>query len=114
MHLQPFSCVLFFWQVENPKYRLISKLSLRPVRKLPDALVIGVKKSGTRALLEFLRLHPDVRAAGSEVHFFDKFYHKGFDWYRYVLGGILYLCNETYTRLNFVNLDKIVSHFHKP
>lgn len=51
-------------------------------RKLPDALVIGVKKGGTRALLEFIRLHPDVRAAGSEVHFFDKFYEKGFQWYR--------------------------------
>ncbi|RVE51617.1 hypothetical protein evm_003749 [Chilo suppressalis] len=52
------------------------------VKKLPDALIIGVKKCGTRALLEFLRIHPDVRAAGSEVHFFDKFYHKGFEWYR--------------------------------
>ncbi|XP_013199923.2 heparan sulfate glucosamine 3-O-sulfotransferase 3A1 [Amyelois transitella] len=51
-------------------------------KRLPDALVIGVKKCGTRALLEFLRLHPDVRAAGSEVHFFDKYYHKGFEWYR--------------------------------
>uniref|UniRef100_A0A0A9XTT8 Heparan sulfate glucosamine 3-O-sulfotransferase 3A1 n=2 Tax=Lygus hesperus TaxID=30085 RepID=A0A0A9XTT8_LYGHE len=64
------------------KYRLLENQSLRPLRRLPDALVIGVKKSGTRALLEFLRLHPDVRAAGSEVHFFDKYYHKGFTWYR--------------------------------
>ncbi|XP_059048608.1 heparan sulfate glucosamine 3-O-sulfotransferase 3B1 [Achroia grisella] len=53
-----------------------------PVKRLPDALIIGVKKCGTRALLEFLRLHPDVRAAGSEVHFFDKYYQKGFEWYR--------------------------------
>ncbi|CAG9830606.1 unnamed protein product [Diabrotica balteata] len=43
---------------------------------------VGVKKGGTRALLEFIRVHPDVRAAGSEVHFFDKNYVRGFQWYR--------------------------------
>lgn len=41
-----------------------------------------MKKGGTRALLEFVRVHPDVRAAGNEVHFFDKNYMKGFQWYR--------------------------------
>ncbi|XP_076122862.1 heparan sulfate glucosamine 3-O-sulfotransferase 3B1-like [Alosa pseudoharengus] len=50
-------------------------------RRLPQALIIGVKKGGTRALLEFLRLHPDVRAAGSEPHFFDRHYDRGLDWY---------------------------------
>ncbi|CAH2036906.1 unnamed protein product, partial [Iphiclides podalirius] len=60
----------------------LKKENLVPTKRLPDVLIIGVKKCGTRALLEFLRLHPDVRAAGSEVHFFDKFYHKGFEWYR--------------------------------
>lgn len=65
-----------------PKYRFLRQQGLRPSRKLPDALIIGVKKGGTRALLEFIRLHPDVRAAGSEVHFFDRFYNKGFTWYR--------------------------------
>ncbi|KDR10866.1 heparan sulfate glucosamine 3-O-sulfotransferase 6 isoform X1 [Zootermopsis nevadensis] len=66
-----------------PKYRFLRQQGLRPSRKLPDALIIGVKKGGTRALLEFIRLHPDVRAAGSEVHFFDRFYRKGFTWYRH-------------------------------
>ncbi|XP_077413233.1 heparan sulfate glucosamine 3-O-sulfotransferase 3B1a [Vanacampus margaritifer] len=51
-------------------------------KKLPQAIIIGVKKGGTRALLEFLRLHPDVRAAGAEPHFFDRNYDKGPDWYR--------------------------------
>jgi hypothetical protein len=68
-----------------PKYRFLRQQGLRPSRKLPDALIIGVKKGGTRALLEFIRLHPDVRAAGSEVHFFDRFYSKGFTWYRYCI-----------------------------
>lgn len=51
-------------------------------QRLPLAIVIGVKKCGTRALLEFLRLHPDVRAAGPETHFFDRNYARGLDWYR--------------------------------
>uniref|UniRef100_A0A1A7XRM2 Sulfotransferase n=2 Tax=Iconisemion striatum TaxID=60296 RepID=A0A1A7XRM2_9TELE len=51
-------------------------------RRLPQALIIGVKKGGTRALLEFLRLHPDIRALGSEPHFFDRHYARGLNWYR--------------------------------
>lgn len=56
---------------------------LTATRRLPQALIIGVKKGGTRALLEFLRLHPDIRALGSEPHFFDRHYARGLDWYRY-------------------------------
>lgn len=52
-------------------------------KRLPQAIIIGVKKGGTRALLEFLRIHPDVRAFGAEPHFFDRFYDKGLEWYRY-------------------------------
>ncbi|XP_017273788.1 heparan sulfate glucosamine 3-O-sulfotransferase 6 [Kryptolebias marmoratus] len=51
-------------------------------KKFPGAVIIGVKKGGTRALLEFLRVHPDVRAVGAEPHFFDRFYDKGLEWYR--------------------------------
>ncbi|CAL8282632.1 unnamed protein product [Boreogadus saida] len=50
-------------------------------KKIPQAIIIGVKKGGTRALLEFLRIHPDVRAVGAEPHFFDRFYDKGLEWY---------------------------------
>ncbi|XP_077172724.1 heparan sulfate glucosamine 3-O-sulfotransferase 4-like isoform X2 [Paroedura picta] len=54
-------------------------------KRLPQALIVGVKKGGTRALLEALRAHPDVRAVGTEPHFFDRNYHKGLDWYREVM-----------------------------
>uniref|UniRef100_A0A672Q811 Sulfotransferase n=1 Tax=Sinocyclocheilus grahami TaxID=75366 RepID=A0A672Q811_SINGR len=50
-------------------------------KKLPQAIIIGVKKGGTRALLEFLRVHPDIRAVGAEPHFFDRNYDNGMDWY---------------------------------
>ncbi|XP_056153262.1 heparan sulfate glucosamine 3-O-sulfotransferase 3B1-like [Lampris incognitus] len=51
-------------------------------KKLPQAIIIGVKKGGTRALLEFLRVHPDIRAVGAEPHFFDRNYDNGLQWYR--------------------------------
>lgn len=63
------------------KYRLVNPKNLS-ARRLPDVLLIGVKKSGTRALLEFIRVHPDVRAAGNEIHFFDRHYSFGLSWYR--------------------------------
>lgn len=51
-------------------------------RRLPDVLIIGAKKSGTRALLRFLGTHPGVRAAKKETHFLDRHWDKGVDWYR--------------------------------
>ncbi|KAE8578919.1 hypothetical protein XENTR_v10023827 [Xenopus tropicalis] len=51
-------------------------------KRFPQAIIVGVKKGGTRALLEFLRVHPDVRALGAEPHFFDRCYDKGLEWYR--------------------------------
>jgi hypothetical protein len=40
------------------KYRLVNSQNIS-ARRLPDVLLIGVKKCGTRALLEFTRVHPD-------------------------------------------------------
>ena len=52
-------------------------------KKFPGAIIIGVRKGGTRALLEFLRTHPQVAATRQEMHFFsdDKRYAKGMQWY---------------------------------
>ena len=53
-------------------------------RRLPNAIIIGVKKGGTRALLEILKIHPSVRASSREAHFFDRDenYELGLEWYR--------------------------------
>ncbi|KAG5673706.1 hypothetical protein PVAND_003729 [Polypedilum vanderplanki] len=53
-------------------------------RKLPQCLIIGVRKCGTRALLEMLNLHPRIQKAAGEVHFFDRDenYERGLEWYR--------------------------------
>ncbi|XP_069503509.1 heparan sulfate glucosamine 3-O-sulfotransferase 4-like [Ambystoma mexicanum] len=58
-------------------------------QKLPQAIIIGVKKGGTRALLEALRVHPGVRAVGVEPHFFDRNYEKGLEWYRSLMPNTL-------------------------
>eukprot|EP00064_Thunnus_orientalis_P003110 superscaffoldBa00000246_g3118 len=64
-------------------------------KKLPQAIIIGVKKGGTRALLEFLRVHPDIRAVGAEPHFFDRNYENGLEWYSCALA--LLVCKNSVT-----------------
>ncbi|GLV32542.1 Heparan sulfate 3-O sulfotransferase-A [Carabus blaptoides fortunei] len=56
----------------------------RTARRLPQAIIVGVRKCGTRALLEMLYLHPRVQKAAGEVHFFDRDenYSRGLEWYR--------------------------------
>lgn len=56
----------------------------RTRRQLPQCIIIGVRKCGTRALLEFLNVHPRVQKAAVEVHFFDDDdrYALGLEWYR--------------------------------
>uniref|UniRef100_A0A915IYB4 Sulfotransferase domain-containing protein n=1 Tax=Romanomermis culicivorax TaxID=13658 RepID=A0A915IYB4_ROMCU len=75
-------CTVFYATIEN-----FSCAKSGPVeigKLLPNCLIIGARKSGTRALLEFLNLHNSIAIAREEVHFFDKdeFYVKGLDWYR--------------------------------
>jgi len=50
-------------------------------QELPEAVIIGTKKGGTRALLEFLNIHSQVKRAKNEIHFYDKQYERGLEWY---------------------------------
>ena len=63
-----------------------SKLRQR-IRRLPKAIIIGSRKSGTRALLKFLEVNPTIKSANREVHFFDKAtnYMKGLNWYKSIM-----------------------------
>jgi flagellar biosynthesis GTPase FlhF len=50
---------------------------------LPDFVIIGGKKCGTTFLYHLLTQHPLVeRAAGKEVHFFNRSFDEGIEWYR--------------------------------
>lgn len=81
--------LLFFFAQSSSIARIDSPASrdndppANTTRHLPDIIIIGVRKSGTRALIEMLSLHSDVVAAQNEVHFFDwdSHYRRGVDWY---------------------------------
>jgi hypothetical protein len=83
---------------------------------LPSALVIGVKKSGTYALMRYLNLNPWVRTAlrlngcnNNEIHFFDKYYDRGLDWYR---NEMPILCETQPGELNkYVVIEKTPGYF---
>lgn len=81
-----------FSTTDSELRRVVNCTSDYGEKKLPQAIIIGVKKGGTRALLEALRVHPDVRAVGNEPHFFDRNYEKGLDWYRCALHVSLLCC----------------------
>ena len=51
-------------------------------RRLPNAIIAGFAKCGTRALIWFLSNNDVIKAAQQELHFFDRYYEKGLDWYR--------------------------------
>lgn len=53
-------------------------------QRLPQCIIIGVRKAGTRAVLEYLSLNHHIAKAESEVHFFDndEHYSLGLDYYR--------------------------------
>lgn len=52
-------------------------------KRYPQALIIGVRKGGTRALINMLRSHPDIVTAVEEMHFYDRDenFRKGVKWY---------------------------------
>ena len=52
-------------------------------RSLPDFLILGAPKAGTTSLFEIVCRHPQVmRSLYKEVHFFDRNFELGLDWYR--------------------------------
>lgn len=54
----------------------------RPVKKFPEALIIGVRKAGTGAMRFYLDMHPYVEIASAEINFFDFEYENGYEWYK--------------------------------
>ncbi len=51
--------------------------------RLPNYLIVGAMRSGTTSLARYLGDHPQVfMAPKKELHFFDRHYDRGVDWYR--------------------------------
>ena len=57
--------------------------------KLPSVIIVGPQKTGTTALLSFLKLHPQLQAnyptplSYEEIQFFsnDNLYNQGIEWF---------------------------------
>jgi len=51
---------------------------------LPNFLGLGAQRAGSTWLYEALKTHPDIflPKTRKEVHFFDRYYDRGIDWYR--------------------------------
>ena len=56
---------------ENNNVQQISLSKNSKTKRLPDVIIVGVKKSGTVTLAKFLDYHPSIAAAG-EISFFEK------------------------------------------
>uniref|UniRef100_A0A663M9K1 Sulfotransferase n=1 Tax=Athene cunicularia TaxID=194338 RepID=A0A663M9K1_ATHCN len=76
-------------------------------RQIPQTIIIGVRKGGTRALLEMLDIHPNIVVAATEVHFFDwdENYVKGIDWYRSLM---------PFSYGNQITIEKTPGYFTSP
>ena len=66
-----------------PSDRYESDSTRRRIKRFPTAIVIGARKAGTRAVLRFVDLHPDVVTSKREPHFFDR-------WHPFKTIGILH------------------------
>jgi hypothetical protein len=52
------------------------------LRQSPDFIIIGTQRGGTTSLYRYLTAHPEIgQAFRKEVHFFDRYFGKGIDWY---------------------------------
>ncbi len=78
-------------------------------QKLPKCLLIGVRKGGTRALLDMLNLHSRIKISNLEVHFFDNDtnYARGLTWYRAQMP-------TTRASLGEIAIEKSPSYFVTP
>lgn len=67
------------YRVLTEPYRIMTS----SVRGMPDFIIIGAQKCGTTSLYNYLIRHPNIKPAiKKELHFFDKYFDKGIDWYR--------------------------------
>jgi hypothetical protein len=58
------------------------QLETAHLRQVPDLMVLGTQRGGTTSLYRYLTEHPDIGPAfRKEVHFFERYYEKGLDWY---------------------------------
>lgn len=77
---------------------------LKPTHQaLPQAVIFGTRKGGTRALLEFLNMHSLIRRSKPEIHFYDKHFDKGVNWY---------ISQMPFITAGQIGMEKTPGYFH--
>lgn len=76
-------------------------------QRFPQAIIIGVKKGGTRALIDMLKSHPQIVSPKGEIHFFDRdeMFKKGISWY---------IGRMPYSTTDQITIEKSPSYFITP
>jgi hypothetical protein len=112
-------------QAEYSCSSLTYKNQTRILKKLPNAIIIGVKKSGTYALIRYLSINPQIKAALkindcelNEIHYFDNdinYLFKGKTWYKNQMPNICQNGSDNDGRVsslaNFVVIEKTPGYF---
>lgn len=103
---QIISTVIGGYAIESSNKSFKSNTSLVEAtrKRFPQAIIIGVRKAGTRALINMLNIHPGIVAAKEEVHFFDRIenFKKGVNWY---------ISRMPHTTSTQVTIEKTPSYF---
>jgi hypothetical protein len=60
----------------------IERIETAHLRQPPDFIIIGTQRGGTTSLFRYLVVHREIgQASRKEVHYFDRYYENGMDWY---------------------------------
>ena len=91
------------------KKNFIAPINENCKHRLPGCIILGVAKSGTRELMDFMRLHPHIelswRSASYENPYFGSKYFKGKEWFKNEMP-----CSYS----NQITVMKNAWYFHNP
>ena len=84
--------------------------------KVPDFLIVGAQKCGTRELHTWLSAHPEVQGQPNECHFFDEVLDIEAEWPRYIFSHANLIAKDDYQlsrRKNLQLFEKTPAYFDK-
>jgi len=91
--------------------RFLFRLSVSPIRTLPDFIIAGFPKCGTTSLYAYLIQHPSIFSAFSkETYFFHRHHGKGLFWYRAYFPTILTKSMQTLRKRKFITGEATPSY----
>lgn len=68
---------------------------MKPEKRLPDFLCVGIEKCGTTSLYDLLKQHPQIGLSRfKETHFFNAHWDKGLDWYQEKFSHVSHRCSR--------------------